>query len=113
MPRLAANVSTLFKELPFLERFEAAAQAGFRAVEYQYPYERDARDVAARARDACLPEARGRRFIGPMSTTCAMPASACVALGNVALLCCATSTASDIPAGAVANTIPRVTRCKA
>jgi hydroxypyruvate isomerase len=55
MPRLAANLSTLFKELPFLERFAAAAKAGFRAVEYQYPYEWDARDVAARARDAGLP----------------------------------------------------------
>src|SRR5688500_14655860 len=39
MPKLAANVSTLFKEVGFLERFSAAASAGFRAVEYQYPYE--------------------------------------------------------------------------
>lgn len=38
MPRLAANLSTLFTELPFLERFDAAAQAGFRAVECQFPY---------------------------------------------------------------------------
>jgi len=33
MPRLAANVSTLFPELGFLERFAAAAAAGFHAVE--------------------------------------------------------------------------------
>jgi hydroxypyruvate isomerase len=52
MPRLAANLSTLFKELPFLERFGAARDAGFRAVEYQYPYEFDAHDVAAAARQA-------------------------------------------------------------
>jgi hydroxypyruvate isomerase len=52
MPRLAANLSMLFKEVPFLERFAAARAAGFRAVEYQYPYELDARDVAAAARDA-------------------------------------------------------------
>lgn len=52
MPRLAANLSTLFKERPFLERFEAAARAGFRAVEYQYPYEEDAGEIAARARGA-------------------------------------------------------------
>ncbi len=52
MPRLAANLSTLFKERPFLERFEAAARAGFRAVEYQYPYEADAREIAERARKA-------------------------------------------------------------
>jgi len=52
MPRLAANLSTLFKERPFLERFQAAAAAGFRAVEYQYPYEERPEDIARRARDA-------------------------------------------------------------
>ncbi len=54
MPKLAANLSTLFRELPFLERFAAARRAGFRAVEYQYPYEFDAKDVAAAAREAGL-----------------------------------------------------------
>ena len=38
MPRFAANVSTLFTEVPFLDRFAAAAQAGFRGVEIQFPY---------------------------------------------------------------------------
>lgn len=38
MPRFAANLSMLFTELPFLERFEAAANAGFRGVEYLFPY---------------------------------------------------------------------------
>jgi hydroxypyruvate isomerase len=38
MPKLAANLSMLFNELPFLERFDAAAQAGFRAVEFMFPY---------------------------------------------------------------------------
>jgi hydroxypyruvate isomerase len=52
MPKLAANVSTLFKELAFLDRFAAAAKAGFRAVEYQYPYECRSQDVAARASEA-------------------------------------------------------------
>jgi hydroxypyruvate isomerase len=52
MPKLAANLSTLFKERPFLERFAAAARAGFRAVEYQYPYEHKPHDIAAAARDA-------------------------------------------------------------
>ncbi len=42
MPRFAANISLLFAELPFVERFAAAAQAGFQAVECQFPY-----DVAA------------------------------------------------------------------
>jgi hydroxypyruvate isomerase len=52
MPRLAANLSTLFKELPFGERFAAAARSGFEAVEYQYPYEWSAQELAARAREA-------------------------------------------------------------
>src|SRR5688500_12011998 len=52
MPRLAANVSTLFKELPFLERFAAARKAGFRAVEYQTAYEFAAGEIAAAAREA-------------------------------------------------------------
>ena len=52
MPRLAANLSTLFKEVGFLERFAAARKAGFRAVEYQYPYDFKPQDVAAAAREA-------------------------------------------------------------
>jgi hydroxypyruvate isomerase len=47
MIRLAANLSTLFTELPFLERFDAAAKAGFTAVECQFPYEATADAVAA------------------------------------------------------------------
>jgi hydroxypyruvate isomerase len=52
MPKLAANLSMLFTEAAFLERFGAAARAGFRAVEYQYPYEWPAKEVAAAAREA-------------------------------------------------------------
>jgi hydroxypyruvate isomerase len=52
MPKLAANVSMLFPQVDFLDRFAAAAAAGFRAVEYQFPYERDAGEVARRAREA-------------------------------------------------------------
>ena len=52
MPKLAANLSLLFTEQAFLERFAAARKAGFRYVEYQYPYDFDARDVAAAAREA-------------------------------------------------------------
>src|SRR3970040_361133 len=52
MPKLAANLSTMFKETAFLERFAAARKAGFRAVEYQYPYDFEAVDVAAAAREA-------------------------------------------------------------
>jgi hydroxypyruvate isomerase len=39
MPRLAANLTMLFNEAPFLERFERAAHAGFKAVEFLFPYD--------------------------------------------------------------------------
>lgn len=51
MPRLCANLSFLFGEVPFLERFGAAADAGFRDVECHSPYEHPARDVSTRLRD--------------------------------------------------------------
>ena len=38
MPRFAANLTMLFNEHPFLDRFEAAAKAGFKAVEFLFPY---------------------------------------------------------------------------
>jgi len=52
MPRFAANLTLLFSELPFLERFGAAARAGFRAVEFVSPYEHPAEEVARAAREA-------------------------------------------------------------
>lgn len=45
MPRFAPNLSMLFTEVPFLERFEAAAQAGFTAVEVQFPYAESAEAI--------------------------------------------------------------------
>lgn len=48
MPRFAANLSFMFTEVPFLDRFEAAAKAGFTAVEYLFPYEFQAVEIAAR-----------------------------------------------------------------
>ncbi len=48
MVKLAANLTMLFNEVDFLARFEAAAKAGFRAVEYLFPYAHDAKDIAAR-----------------------------------------------------------------
>jgi len=48
MPRFAANLSMLFTEVPFLERFELAARAGFAAVECQFPYEAPAAELRAR-----------------------------------------------------------------
>ena len=47
MPRFAANVSMLFTEVPFPERFAAAAAAGFRAVEFLFPYDEDVAAIDA------------------------------------------------------------------
>lgn len=47
MPRFSANLSMLFQEHVFLDRFEAAARAGFGAVEYVSPYEHPAEAIAA------------------------------------------------------------------
>ncbi|ORM57403.1 hydroxypyruvate isomerase [Pantoea rodasii] len=47
MPKFAANLSTQFGELPFIERFAAAANAGFRAVEFLFPYDYPAEVIKA------------------------------------------------------------------
>jgi hydroxypyruvate isomerase len=48
MPRFAANLTMLFNEVPFLDRFERAAAAGFRAVEFLFPYAYPAAEIKAR-----------------------------------------------------------------
>ena len=48
MPKFAANLTMLFNEVSFLDRFEAAAQAGFKGVEYLFPYAFDKNELAAR-----------------------------------------------------------------
>lgn len=45
MTKLAANLTMLFTELPFLDRFEAAAQAGFKGVEFLFPYSFEAEEI--------------------------------------------------------------------
>lgn len=47
MPRFAANLSMLFTEVPFLDRFERAARTGFEAVEFLFPYEFPAEEIRA------------------------------------------------------------------
>jgi hydroxypyruvate isomerase len=83
MPKFAANLSMLYPELDFLDRFAAAARDGFKAVEFLFPYAFESGEIAARLRDnglqqvlfnappgdwdrgergvACLPE-RGEEF---------------------------------------------------
>jgi hydroxypyruvate isomerase len=46
MPKFAANLSMMFQEAAFLDRFAAAAAAGFRAVEYLFPYEVPAAQIS-------------------------------------------------------------------
>lgn len=46
MPKFAANLTMLFNEVPFLERFAAARAAGFEAVEYLFPYAYDKNELA-------------------------------------------------------------------
>ena len=48
MPRFAANLSMLFTEAPFLDRFELAARAGFTAVEFLFPYAWPAEEIRQR-----------------------------------------------------------------
>lgn len=57
MPKFAANLSMMFTERPFLERFSAAAAAGFTAVEYLFPYDYPAETVADALRSVGLEQA--------------------------------------------------------
>ena len=52
MPRFCANLTMMFTEVPFLDRFERAARAGFQAVEMLFPYEAPASEVRAAANGA-------------------------------------------------------------
>jgi len=66
MPQFAANLSMLYPELDFLERFEAAARDGFRAVEFMFPYAYEARELGARLKAHGL---RQVLFNGPPGDT--------------------------------------------
>ncbi len=48
MPQFAANLTMLFNEVPFLDRFEKAAKSGFTAVEFLFPYAYSAQDIKQR-----------------------------------------------------------------
>jgi hydroxypyruvate isomerase len=50
MPKFAANLTMLYNEHAFLDRFEAASRAGFRGVEFLFPYAFRAEDIAERLR---------------------------------------------------------------
>jgi len=62
MPRFAANLSMMYQEHPFLERFGAAAKDGFKAVEFLFPYAHPAAEIGARLGERGLTQAL---FNGP------------------------------------------------
>lgn len=57
MPRLAANLTMMYAEYPFLDRFRAAASDGFTGVEFLFPYDFTAVDLKARLQDNGLTQA--------------------------------------------------------
>ncbi|MDE3240148.1 MAG: TIM barrel protein [Paracoccaceae bacterium] len=57
MPHFAANLSMMFTEHPFLDRFALAAQAGFSAVEFLFPYDHSPEEIAAQLVTNCLTQA--------------------------------------------------------
>lgn len=57
MPRLAANLTMMYNEHPFLDRFQAAASDGFQGVEFLFPYDFAAADIRARLQDNGLTQA--------------------------------------------------------
>lgn len=57
MPRFAANLTMMFGEAHFLDRFELAAKAGFEAVEYHFPYDHSPQEIASRLHDNGLTQA--------------------------------------------------------
>jgi hydroxypyruvate isomerase len=75
MPKFAANLSMMFTEVPFLERFAAAANAGFTGVEYLFPYEYPAELIAAELKTNTLENVLfnlppGNWASGERGTTC-------------------------------------------
>jgi len=57
MPRFAANLTMMFNEHAFLDRFAAAADAGFDAVEFLFPYDHPADEVGKRLQQHGLTQA--------------------------------------------------------
>src|ERR1051325_4270674 len=57
MPRFAANLTMMFNDVPFLDRFEAAAKSGFTAVEFLFPYDHPAKEIGERLKNNGLTQA--------------------------------------------------------
>ncbi len=68
MPRFAANLSMLFNEVDFLDRFGAAARAGFKGVEYVSPYEYDKEQIVDLLRSNSLTQVLHNMPVGDWDT---------------------------------------------
>ena len=64
MPKFAANISMMFNEFDFLQRFEAAAAAGFEGVEFLFPYEYSSEIIKKRLDENNLTQALFNTFAG-------------------------------------------------
>jgi hydroxypyruvate isomerase len=77
MPKFAANLSLMYTELPFLQRFEAAAGDGFHAVEFLFPYEFAEAEVAVALRASGVQQVLFNAPPGDMAAgdrgTCSLP----------------------------------------
>ena len=63
MPRFAANLSMMFTEVPFIERFAAARKAGFDAVEFLFPYDYSTLQIQKQLEQNGCIEGRIHRFL--------------------------------------------------
>ena len=68
MPRFAANLSMMYTEHPFLERFKAAAEDGFAAVEFLFPYEFEPQAIADALAANCLEQVLFNTVPGDMQS---------------------------------------------
>ena len=64
MPKFAANISMMFNELDFLDRFAAAAAAGFEGIEFLFPYEYSSEEIKKRLDENNLTQALFNTFAG-------------------------------------------------
>ena len=66
MPKFAANISMMFNELDFLDRFAAAAAAGFEGIEFLFPYEYSSEESFENLTDDILEKYKNAPFRAPL-----------------------------------------------
>jgi hydroxypyruvate isomerase len=121
MPKFCANLTLMFNEVQFLDRFDAAAKAGFKGVEYLFPYVAPAAEVAEKLNQAKLTQVlhnlpagnwaagdRGNAVdparVGEFQDGVGKAIEYAKALGCKQLNCLAGLTPKDVPADKVRDT---------